>query len=159
MNSQFHSSQVVQLTGITPRQLQWWDEQGIVVPAREGHCRLYSQADLAEVAVICQLRKKGFSLQRVRKVMRLLQKNFATRLAATVCGKSTYHLLTDGERVYLETSPRQIVDILKNAQQPILAVCVSDEVRRIRATLRSSESNRKAPERSTPRSSARRQLA
>src|SRR5882757_8847886 len=158
MNSHFHSSQVVQLTGITPRQLQWWDEQGIVVPAREGHCRLYSQADLAEVAVICQLRKKGFSLQRVRKVMRLLQKNFAARLAATVCGKSTYHLLTDGELVYLETSPREIVDILKNAQQPILAVCVSDEVRRIRATLRSSESNRKAPERSTPRSSARRQL-
>jgi len=159
MNSHFHSSQVVQLTGITPRQLQWWDEQGIVVPAREGHCRLYSQADLAEVAVICQLRKKGFSLQRVRKVMRLLQKNFATRLAATVCGKSTYHLLTDGERVYLETSPREIVDILKNAQQPILAVCVSDEVRRIRATLRTNQSNRKAPARSTPRSGAARQLA
>ena len=159
MNSHFHSSQVVQLTGITPRQLQWWDEQGIVVPAREGHCRLYSQADLAEVAVICQLRKKGFSLQRVRKVMRLLQKNFAARLAATVCGKSAYHLLTDGERVYLETSPREIVDILKNAQQPILAVCVSDEVRRIRATLRTNQSNRKAPARSTPPFGAARQLA
>src|SRR5882757_10230885 len=110
MNSHFHSSQVVQLTGITPRQLQWWDEQGIVVPAREGHYRLYSQADLAEVAVICQLRKKGFSLQRVRKVMRLLQTNFGARLAQTVSGKSDYHLLTDGESVYLETSPRQIVD-------------------------------------------------
>jgi len=129
------------------------DEQGIVVPAREGHCRLYSQADVTEVAVICRLRKKGFSLQRVRKVMRLLQKNFGTRLAETVDGKSDYHLLTDGERVYLETSPRQIVDILKNAQQPILAVCISDEVRRIRATLRTNpqtkQSNRKAPARST----------
>jgi len=159
MSRHFHSHEVVQLTGITARQLQWWDEQGIVVPAREGHCRLYSQADLTEVAVICQLRKKGFSLQRVRKVMRLLQTNFGARLAQTVSGKSDYHLLTDGESVYLETSPRQIVDILKNAQQPILAVCISDEVRRIRATLRSSESNRKAPERSTPRSSATRQLA
>jgi DNA-binding transcriptional MerR regulator len=159
MISHFHSSQVVQLTGITPRQLQWWDEQGIVVPGREGHSRHYSQADLTEVAVICQLRKKGFSLQRVRKVMRLLQKNFRTRLAETVSGKSDYHLLTDGERVYLETSPRQIVDILKNAQQPILAVCVSDEVRRIRATLRTNQINRKAPARSTPRSGAARQLA
>jgi DNA-binding transcriptional MerR regulator len=139
--------------------LQWWDEQGIVVPAREGHCRLYSQADLTEVAVICQLRKKGFSLQRVRKVMRLLQKNFGTRLAETVSGKSDNHLLTDGERVYLETSPRQIVDILKNAQQPILAVCISDEVRRIRATLRTQESNRKAPGRSTPRTGAERKQA
>jgi len=81
MNRRFHSHEVVQLTGITARQLQWWDEQGIVVPAREGHCRVYSEADLAEVAVICQLRKKGFSLQRVRKVMRLLQQNFGKRLA------------------------------------------------------------------------------
>ena len=163
VTNHFHSHEVVRLTGITARQLQWWDEQGIVVPAREGHCRLYSQADLTEVAVICQLRKKGFSLQRVRKVMRLLQKNFGTRLAETVDGKSDYHLLTDGERVYLETSPRRIVDILKNAQQPILAVCISDEVRRIRATLRANpqtkQSNRKAPARSTPRSGAAHKVA
>ena len=159
MNSHFHSHEVVQLTGITARQLQWWDEQGIVVPARQGHCRLYSQADLTEVAVICQLRKKGFSLQRVRKIMRLLQNSFGTRLAETVNGKSSYHLLTDGERVYLETSPRQIVDILKNAQQPILAVGISDEVRRIRGTLRTHEFNRKATVRSTPRAGAKRKQA
>ena len=39
------------LTGITLRQLQWWDERRIVVPAREGHRRLYSTEDLAEIAV------------------------------------------------------------------------------------------------------------
>ncbi len=159
MNSSFPSHEVVQLTGITARQLQWWDEQGIVVPARKGHSRMYSQADLAEVAVICQLRKKGFSLQRVRKVMRLLQQNFGKRLAETVSGASEYHLLTDGERVYLETSPRQIVDILKNSQQPILAVCISDEVRRIRANIRTQQAARKAPERSVPRSGIARKLA
>ena len=158
MQGRFHSHEVTELTGITARQLQWWDEQGIVVPAREGHRRLYSQADLAEVAVICQLRKKGFSLQRVRKVMRLLQE-LGVRLADTISGTSEYHLLTDGENVYLETSPRQIVDILKNAQQPILAVCISDEVRRLRDILRMNQSNRKAPERSTPRSRAERQPA
>jgi DNA-binding transcriptional MerR regulator len=145
MENRFHSHEVVQLTGITARQLQWWDEQGIVVPAREGHCRLYSEADLAEVAVICQLRKKGFSLQRVRKVMGLLQREFGKRLAETVSGSAEYHLLTDGERIYLETSPRQIVDILKNSRQPILSVCVSDEVRRIRAGMRSRKVARTAP--------------
>jgi DNA-binding transcriptional MerR regulator len=144
MKNRFHSHEVVHLTGITARQLQWWDEQGIVVPAREGHCRLYSEADLAEVAVICQLRKKGFSLQRVRKVMGLLQRDFGKRLAETVSGSAEYHLLTDGERIYLETSPRQIVDILKNSQQPILSVCVSDEVRRIRAEIRSRKAARTA---------------
>src|SRR5437660_71125 len=54
MDKQFTSNEVVALTGITPRQLQWWDERGIVVPAREGHRRLYSMGDVAEVAVICE---------------------------------------------------------------------------------------------------------
>ncbi|MGB0010727.1 MAG: hypothetical protein WBQ03_03920, partial [Candidatus Sulfotelmatobacter sp.] len=43
------------------------------------------------------------------------------------------HLLTDGTHLYLETSARQIVDILKNSNQPILGVCLSDAVRQVRA--------------------------
>ena len=66
MQTIFTSREVMDLTGITLRQLQWWDERRIVVPAREGHRRLYSNEDLAEVAVICELRGRGFSLQRVR---------------------------------------------------------------------------------------------
>jgi len=124
------------LTGITPRQLQWWDERGIVVPAREGHRRLYSMSDLVEVAVIYDLRRRGFSLQRVRKVVRFLQREFGKRLAETVTAASDYHLLTDGRTLYLETSPRQIVDILKNSRQPLLAICLSDTVRHVRAVLR-----------------------
>ena len=144
MATYFPSHEVVELTGITARQLQWMDERGIVVPGREGHNRVYSEADLTEVAVICQLRRKGFSLQRVRKVMEILRREFGNRLADTVRGASEFHLLTDGERVYLETSPRQIVDILKNSQQPILAVCISDEIRRVRASIRIHKANRKA---------------
>src|SRR3954466_11852112 len=132
MQQQFTSRDVVELTGITPRQLQWWDESGIVVPERQGHRRLYSFEDLSEIAVICQLRRKGFSLQRVRKVVRFLQKEFGKRLAQTVSGASDYHLLTDGKSLYLETSPQQIVDILKNSRQPMLAICISDTVRRVR---------------------------
>jgi DNA-binding transcriptional MerR regulator len=132
---------VVSLTGITPRQLQWWDERRIVVPVREGRRRLYSMEDLAEVAVICELRHRGFSLQRVRKVMRFLQREFGKRLAETVSGASEYHLLTDGKTLYLETSPRQIVDILKNARQPMLTICLSDTVRQVRAEIRAKKSN------------------
>lgn len=136
MQERFTSKDVISLTGITARQLQWWDERGIVVPAREGHRRLYSMEDLAEVAVICELRQRGFSLQGVRKVMRFLQREFSKRLAETVSGTSDYHLLTDGRTLYLETSPRQIIDILKNAQQPMLTICLSDAVRRVRADIR-----------------------
>ena len=136
MPTAFTSRDVVALTGITPRQLQWWDERGIVVPARDGHRRLYSLEDLSEIAVICELRQRGFSLQRMRKVVRFLQREFGKRLAESVSGASQYHLLTDGTRLYLETSPQQIVDILKNARQPMLAICLSDTVRRVRADIR-----------------------
>src|SRR5947207_9843662 len=139
MQNLFTSRDVIALTGITARQLQWWDERRIVVPARQGHRRLYSEEDLAEIAVICELRRRGFSLQRVRKVMRFLQREFSKRLAETVSGSSDYHLLTDGHTLYLETSARQILDILKNSRQPMLTICLSDAVRRVHAVVRSAE--------------------
>src|ERR1035437_7344048 len=133
MQDRFTSHEVIALTGITPRQLQWWYERGVVKPEREGHRRLYSMNHLTEVAVICELRRKGFSLQGVRKVMRFLDREFGKRLAEIVSRTSDYHLLTDGTHLYLETSARQIVDILKNSAQPILGICLSDAVRQVRA--------------------------
>jgi DNA-binding transcriptional MerR regulator len=141
MQGPFTTREVIHFTGITPRQLQWWDERGIVVPAREGHHRLYSMEDLAEVAVICELRHRGFSLQRVRKVMRFLQREFSKRLAETVSGGSEYHLLTDGKTLYLETSARQIVDLLKNTRQPMLSICLTDAVRQVRAEIRAKKNS------------------
>jgi DNA-binding transcriptional MerR regulator len=138
VQERFTSSEVVALTGITPRQLQWWDERGIVVPSRDGHRRVYLMEDLTEVTVICELRRRGVPLQRVRKVIRFLQKEFGKSLAETVSGSSEYHLLTDGKTIYLKTSPRQVLDILKNARQPMLAICLSDTVRQVRAEIRSA---------------------
>jgi DNA-binding transcriptional MerR regulator len=85
------------------------------------------------IAVVGQLRRKGFSLQGVRKVMRLLEREFGHDLAEIVGRNSDVHLLTDGKHLYLETSARQIVDILKNSSQPILGICLSDTVRQVRA--------------------------
>jgi DNA-binding transcriptional MerR regulator len=131
MQQTFTSNEVIALTGITARQLQWWDERGIVVPSREGHKRIYSLDDLAEVAVICDLRRRGFSLQKIRAVMRFLQKELGKRLVETVTAASEYHLLTDGRNIYLEDSARAVVDLLKNARQPMLSVCLSDTIERV----------------------------
>lgn len=152
----YTSKEVVELTGITPRQLQWWDERGIVVPARDGHRRLYSLDDLADVAVICELRGRGFSLQRVRKVMRFLQRELGKRLVETVGASSDVHLLTDGRRIYLEDSARRVIDILKNARQPLFAICLSDTVRQIRADLRHLK---KSSVSATPSKTSRRGIA
>jgi DNA-binding transcriptional MerR regulator len=141
MQREFTSNDVIALTGISARQLQWWDERGIVAPARRGHRRIYNWDELVTVAVIKQLRRRGFSLQRMRKVIRFLQQEFGTSLAATVSAASEYHLLTDGTHLYLRTSARQVVDLLKNARQPMFDICLSDEVRRVRAEI---ESRKKA---------------
>ncbi len=143
MDRRFTSREVAALTGITLRQLQWWDERRIVVAEREGRRRLYSLDHLAELAVIAELRDKGFSLQRVRKVVRALEREFQRRLVQTVTSGSEYHLLTDGRNIYVENSARQVMDILKNARQPVFAVCLSDTVRRITASY--VRSSRKKP--------------
>ena len=77
MQGSFTSREVIALTGITARQLQWWDERGVVKPEREGRRRLYSMNELTEVAVICQLRRKGFSLQGVPRLCDSLTVNSA----------------------------------------------------------------------------------
>jgi DNA-binding transcriptional MerR regulator len=133
MQDTFSSQEVVAMTGATARQLQWWDERGVVKPERAGHRRLYSMQNLTEITVICELRRKGFPLQGVRKVIRFLQREFGRGLAEIVGRNSDVHLLSDGRHLYLETSARQIVDILKNSSQPILGICLSDAVRQVRA--------------------------
>jgi DNA-binding transcriptional MerR regulator len=136
MQQLFTSREVMALTGITGRQLQWWDEQAIVAPLRQGHRRIYTWDELVTVAVLCQLRRRGFSLQRMRKVIRFLQQEFGTNLPETVSVSAEYHLLTDGTHLYLRTSARQVVDLLKNARQPMFDICLSDEVRRVRAEIK-----------------------
>jgi DNA-binding transcriptional MerR regulator len=155
MQHQFTSNEVMALTGITARQLQWWDERGVVVPERQGHRRIYAWDELVTVAVLCQLRRRGFSLQRMRKVIRFLQQEFGTSLAAAVSGGSDYHLLTDGANLFLRTSARQVVDLIKNARQPMFDICLSDEVRRVRAEIQARKKN-VVSERSRPVRRARR---
>lgn len=98
-------------------------------------------ADLMEVAVICELRRKKFSLQRVRKVVRFLQREFGKRLVEAIRGSGEVHLLTDGQRIYVETSAKEVIDVLKNSRQPLLTICLSDTLRQIRADLRVKKEN------------------
>jgi DNA-binding transcriptional MerR regulator len=131
----FSTREVVELTGATARQLQWWDEQRVVVPVRDGRKRVYSHADLIDILTIEELRRRRISLQQIRRVLRFLRSEFRARLADLVGGLREQHLLLDGKRVYLETDANQIVDLLRNTRQPVLLVCLSDVVRKLRVDL------------------------
>ncbi len=131
----FSSTDVSRLTSVSLRQLQWWDEKKVVSPRQEGHKRLYLPEEVLEISVIAELRRKGFSLQKIRRVLRFLQREVGKRLAEILEGNADLHLVTDGKNIYLEDSHTRIIDIFKNARQPLFLVCVSDQIRRITGTL------------------------
>ncbi|MBL8230918.1 MAG: MerR family transcriptional regulator [Bryobacterales bacterium] len=132
----YSSSDVAKLGGVSLRQLQWWDERKVVSPRHEGHKRVYSSEEVVEITVIAELRRKGFSLQKIRRVLRFLQREMGKKLSEVLAQDSDLHLVTDGKSIYLEERSERIIDILKSARQPMFLVCVTDQVRRINATLK-----------------------
>ena len=54
----YSSLDVSNMTGVSLRQLQWWDEQGVVSPVQRGHRRMYQLHEVVEVSLITELRRK-----------------------------------------------------------------------------------------------------
>jgi DNA-binding transcriptional MerR regulator len=149
----YNSAQVARICGVSLRQLQWWDERNVVSPRQNSHKRIYTPEEVIEISVIAELRRKGFSLQKIRRVLRFLQKEMGKRLNEAVQNSAEVHLLTDGKSIYLEDAPGRIIDLLKNARQPMFLVCVTDQMRRL-----SAENSRK-PARSETGTAARKARA
>jgi DNA-binding transcriptional MerR regulator len=127
----YNSSEVARICAVSLRQLQWWDERNVVSPRQDGHKRIYMPEEVVEISVIAELRRKGFSLQKIRRVLRFLQKDMGKRLSEAISASSDVHLLTDGKSIYLEDAPNRIIDLLKNARQPMFLVSVTDQVKRL----------------------------
>jgi len=149
----YSSSEVSEIAGVSLRQLQWWDERRVVSPRHEGHRRIYFPAEVVEITVIAELRRKGFSLQKIRRVLRFLQKEMGRRLAEVLRSDSELHLVTDGKAIFLEDKHDRIINILKDADQAMFLVCVSDQVRRL------GEASNKKPARSESAPSTRKSRA
>src|SRR6476620_5276620 len=112
----YSSNDVATVADVSLRQLQWWDERKVVSPRHEGHKRVYAAEEVIEVTVIAELRRKGFSLQKIRRVLRFLQREMGKRLSDVLSGEHDLHLVTDGKSIFLEDNSERIVDILKNAR-------------------------------------------
>ncbi|HUY62045.1 MAG TPA: DUF433 domain-containing protein [Candidatus Dormibacteraeota bacterium] len=70
----FPEGVVRRLTGLSERQLQYWDDRDLVRPSLaagqgRGHRRLYDFRDLVSLRVAADLRQHGVSLQTIRKVV------------------------------------------------------------------------------------------
>jgi DNA-binding transcriptional MerR regulator len=110
-----------------------------------------------EIAVIAELRRKGFSLQKIRRVLRFLQKEVGKRISEILAGTSDLHLVTDGKSIYLEENQSRIIDLFKAAKLPMFLVCLSDQVRRIHGSADADKAvNRKPVARETSSGAAAR---
>src|SRR6266446_1624533 len=89
----YTSNDVARISGVSLRQLQWWDERNVVSPRQDGHKRIYLPEEVVEISVIAELRRKGFSLQKIRRVLRFLQKDMGKRLSEAIAASADVHLL------------------------------------------------------------------
>ena len=88
--SQLTTLQVSRRLGITPRLLRWWVKHGLVSAQRQGKRQLYRVNDVAEIAVICALRRKEFPIERVRGIINFLRKELKALLVLDETAESAW---------------------------------------------------------------------
>ncbi len=124
----YNTQSVVNITGVTERQLRHWIDTGIIVPAcveEVGYKKKYrfNFLSLVQIRTVVALRQRALSLQKVRKAIEVLEKDFKI-------GKplSDLTLFTDGETVFiLGNNPGVVFDVLRRGQA-VFAVAIDDLV-------------------------------
>ncbi len=114
----YTTNEVAALAGVTLRQLQWWDERKLVAPRHEGHRRIYHEAELAEIRLIAELKRKGCSLQKIRAILR--RPSVRTQLG--MFGGQEAYLVTDGVRTSVESAGGRLIDWIKKSRKPVIVV-------------------------------------
>ncbi len=98
VNRLYSSGQVVRLTGITGRQLQYWDDIGFFSPSnKSSRRRMYSFTDLIQLTVISMLLNKGATLKRIKGGMEKMQEI----LPAVTVPFLELEIDTDGESIFV----------------------------------------------------------
>ncbi|HEY7059425.1 MAG TPA: MerR family transcriptional regulator [Vicinamibacterales bacterium] len=143
LKNSYSAREVAAMTGLTARQLQWWDTHRLfashVAPRRTergGYTeRRYTPVDLLELLVLADLRRQGLSVSRLRTLLETLRTRFGVRLFETIGGTGSLTLMTDGRDVYGRTASGELFNLLKNPLQPLLMIGSDGELRELSARL------------------------
>jgi DNA-binding transcriptional MerR regulator len=127
LQASFSTSEVARLTGLTTRQLDWWDRRGFLRPSVTaasgyGTRRRYSFTDVVKLRLAARLRAAGIGLPQVRRVVEVLR-----RLDASQDGLATARLLVADRRVVWARTDSELVDLLHGGQL-MLVFPVGEEV-------------------------------
>ena len=131
----YSSREVAQLTGLTARQLQWWDARKLFISTIPSHKtdaggyteRRYTPIELLELMVLADLRRRGFTLASIRRLLTVLKTRFKTRLYDAIEGGGPVTLFIDGFTIYARTEGGELFNVLQNPSQPLLMI--GDDVR------------------------------
>lgn len=136
----YSSREVAALTGLSARQLQWWHARGVFVPsiapqrtAAGGFTeRRYTPVDLLELMVLADLRRRGFSLTALRRLLTTLRARFKVRLFEAIEGGGPVTLYIDGFQLFARTASGELYNVLENASQPLLMTGEELKLRELR---------------------------
>ena len=151
LKNTYSSREVAAMTGLTARQLQWWDARRLfashIAPrrtARGGYTeRRYSPVDLLELLVLADLRRQGRSVAQLRRLLTTLRDQFRVRLFETIGGGGPLTLYTDGTDIYGRTAEGALFNLLRDPQQPMLMLSEVENLREL--TARAARTRRKRP--------------
>jgi DNA-binding transcriptional MerR regulator len=115
----YSSREVVTLTGLTASQLQWWDARRLFSPAIASHRteaggfteRRYTPLDVLELQVLADLRRRGFSIPRLRRLLATLRDVFHVRLYEAIGDGGPLTLLIGGDQLYARTDEGQLYNL------------------------------------------------
>ncbi len=147
----YSSREVAALTGLTARQLQVWDASGLMAPSIRPHRtdaggyteRRYTPIELFELLVLADLRQRGFSVQQLHTIIRILKQQFGQRLFDATGGGGSVQLLTDGREVYARTNTGGFFNLLRSPTQPLLEIGNDGTLRQLTGRARSKARGRK----------------
>src|SRR5437762_2638843 len=128
----FPSASACRIVGITPRQIQYWDEIGLVKPsaraaAGRGTRRRYSFLDLLRLSVVRALIERGLTPRNIRRSLAALLEACPKALDPLAQLK----LVTDGKGLFLVTDDaRRILDVLE--RQFVFSIALGPLVRELR---------------------------
>jgi DNA-binding transcriptional MerR regulator len=128
LKTSYSAREVAALTGLTGRQLQWWDEARVFHPSiaprktsQGGFTeRRYSPVDVLELIALAELRRRGFDNTQLKLMMDSLREYFRRRLSETLDDAGELRLLTDGKGLFLQTRQGHVFDLLVDPLQALL---------------------------------------
>jgi DNA-binding transcriptional MerR regulator len=129
LKKHYTSREVAVMTGLTARQLQWWDARRLFLPAIPSRRteaggfteRRYTPLDVLELQVLADLRRRGFSTTRLRRLLGALRDVFRVRLYEAIGDGGPMTLLIGGDQIYARTEDGQLFN-LDFPTQPLLVV-------------------------------------